>query len=243
MVESKFYKTSAWKRIREKILRRDAYQCQLSKRYGKTVPATTVHHIFPSDEFPEYRIKAWNLISLSAEAHNRIHDRMTNELTDEGTELLRRTARREGIPIPLRYQREDEVPAMQMTLVIGLPGCGKSTYVKANLGSRGLAYDLDAIASAFRLKEPHEEYHAESRRMANDFLAGFLANVSEYTDKVFVIRTAPTEQELHDINPSRLVVCRTRYCERETDAPYQAMQRIESAINWCRTRGIPVTEP
>ena len=72
-------------------MRRDGYRCQISKRYGKAVPAEVVHHIYPVDEYPEYAYSPWNLISLSRQAHNRLHDRATGELTEEGILLLRRT--------------------------------------------------------------------------------------------------------------------------------------------------------
>lgn len=72
--------------------------CQLSKRFGKHVQADTVHHIFPLADYPEYALAGWNLISLSAAVHNRLHDRETNELTAEGVELMERTARKYGIP-------------------------------------------------------------------------------------------------------------------------------------------------
>jgi len=99
-----FYKSRRWERLRSVILRRDGYQCQISRRYGKHIQADTVHHIFPREEFPEYQWEAWNLVSLAGDVHNRLHDRVTNALTDEGAELLRRTARRRGLDVPLRYQ-------------------------------------------------------------------------------------------------------------------------------------------
>lgn len=85
------YKSSKWKKVKAAALRRDGYKCQLSKRYGKNVPAEIVHHIYPVDEYPEYAYCLWNLISLSREQHNRMHDRNTNKLTDEGIALQRRT--------------------------------------------------------------------------------------------------------------------------------------------------------
>ena len=95
-----FYGTARWQAKRRKILRRDKYICQLSKRYGKLVEADTVHHIFPREDYPEYAYCDWNLISLSAEQHNRLHDRRTNKLTRLGLELLERTAaRRQGTPL------------------------------------------------------------------------------------------------------------------------------------------------
>lgn len=76
-----FYKSARWKKLREKVLRRDGYMCQISKRYGIARKAQTVHHIFPREEFPEYQWCTWNLISLSTEAHNKLHDRNKDALT------------------------------------------------------------------------------------------------------------------------------------------------------------------
>ena len=94
-----FYKTAKWKHLREVVLRRDGYVCQYYRRFGKTVQADMVHHIFPREDFPEYQYCAWNLIALSTEAHNIMHDRSTNDLTDEGWALLRRTAKQRGVNV------------------------------------------------------------------------------------------------------------------------------------------------
>lgn len=101
---SSFYKCARWERKRAKILRRDGYLCQISKRYGKTVPADTVHHIFPRDEFPEYQLVDWNLISLSASIHDTMHDRTSGKLSPAGAELLRRICRKYGKEIPDQYK-------------------------------------------------------------------------------------------------------------------------------------------
>jgi 5-methylcytosine-specific restriction endonuclease McrA len=93
------YKTKRWKKLREKILMRDGYMCQISKRYGKRIQADTVHHIFPADKFPEYQWEPWNLISLSGSVHNTMHVRDTQELTGAGLELMKRTARQRNIRI------------------------------------------------------------------------------------------------------------------------------------------------
>ena len=85
------YKASAWLRLSKSIMRRDGYRCQLSKRYGKNVPAELVHHIYPVDEYPEYAMCRWNLIALSRAEHNTLHDRNTGALTAKGIALQRRT--------------------------------------------------------------------------------------------------------------------------------------------------------
>lgn len=85
------YRSKRWKKVRARILRRDGYQDVIAKRYGKTIEATVVHHIYPADQYPEYEWEDWNLISLSAETHNKMHDRDTRELTAEGKRLQART--------------------------------------------------------------------------------------------------------------------------------------------------------
>ena len=93
------YGTKRWIKLRERILRRDGYLCQISKRYGRHVEATTVHHIFPAADYPEYQWCDWNLISLSKSAHGKMHDKENGELTEEGMHLLRKTAQARGIKI------------------------------------------------------------------------------------------------------------------------------------------------
>ena len=95
-----FYKSPRWKRLRAAILRRDGYLCQESKRFGKMLAATTVHHIYPREKYPEYQWEPWNLISLSARAHDELHDRNTGELTAKGKALLYRTVKTRGTPPP-----------------------------------------------------------------------------------------------------------------------------------------------
>jgi len=65
--------------------------CQVSKRYGKRIDANVVHHVFPSDDYPEYQWCDWNLVSLANTVHNKMHDRTTNKLTALGEELRKRT--------------------------------------------------------------------------------------------------------------------------------------------------------
>lgn len=88
-----FYKTKAWKRKRLRVLRRDEYLCQESARYGKTVPATTVHHIYPVEQYPELALVDWNLVSLCDEKHNAMHDRNSGELTELGKQWQNRRRR------------------------------------------------------------------------------------------------------------------------------------------------------
>lgn len=51
------------------------------------IEASHVHHIFPVEDYPEYALCEWNLISLSQKAHNMMHKRGSHELTELGISL------------------------------------------------------------------------------------------------------------------------------------------------------------
>ena len=102
--KDKFYDSPKWLRLRASALRRDNYEDVYAKRYGKVKAAELVHHIFPKDEFPEYAYCLWNLISVSTSTHNSFHDRDTDGLTETGRLLLVRTARKQGIEVPVKYR-------------------------------------------------------------------------------------------------------------------------------------------
>lgn len=89
--QNAFYKTSKWTRKRDQVLRRDGWRCQVSKRYSfLPVVAETVHHVLPLEDFPEYALEGWNLLSVSNKVHNQLHDRNTGELTELGLEVAER---------------------------------------------------------------------------------------------------------------------------------------------------------
>lgn len=84
-------KNKRWRHLRERALRRDGYRCQEAARFGRREPAEVVHHIWPAEEFPEYAYCLWNLVSLSASAHDAMHDRQTGKLTALGLRWKRRS--------------------------------------------------------------------------------------------------------------------------------------------------------
>lgn len=95
-----WYDTAKWHRVREAVLRRDSYTDQVQKRYSlMPSEATLVHHIFPREVFPEWQYEAWNLVSVSNKTHQKLHNRNDDRLTQEGYDLLQRTARRNGIDL------------------------------------------------------------------------------------------------------------------------------------------------
>lgn len=93
-MSSNFYSTKRWKQKRKAVLKRDEYCCQECKRYGKTTPATTVHHIHPLRSRPDLRLVSWNLVSLCNTCHEQMHDRQTEELTDLGVQWVERMERK-----------------------------------------------------------------------------------------------------------------------------------------------------
>lgn len=86
----RFHNRTAWKNKRAKILRRDEYTCQECKRYGKSKEATTVHHIYPVEDWPELGLVNDNLISFCGKCHDAMHDRINNKLTELGMYWVRR---------------------------------------------------------------------------------------------------------------------------------------------------------
>ena len=229
-----FYNSRRWKdHIRPAILARDKYMDQLELRAGRRVPADTVHHIFPKDKFPQYKWCSWNLISLCRENHEAMHIRQTGELTAAGRKLLEDTALERGIKTTM------------VTLVIGMPGSGKTTYVRRVLGG-GLAYDLDHIAAAFRLRSPHTELHEPARRMANSMAKAFAANAQRYASDIYIIRAAPFLDEVIDMEPDKIVVCTGSHnisergdYERLTD-PAAMQGRINDVIEWAEANSMRV---
>lgn len=229
---SEIYKGKKWERLRRAVLARDGYQCQVAKRYGITQPANVVHHVFPVEAYPEYKWCAWNLIAVSDEMHNMLHDRATHELSPEGEKLRRELAIERGI------ETESGV-----VLVIGNPGTGKTAYARKHLGN-GVVYDLDYIAGAIRYKDPKQEYHKAARMLANSLAAGFAEAARQWSRTVIVIRTAPTVDELRQINPSKLVVMYGGY-NNESLTPHRRTElarRIKEVVAYARGVGTEIEE-
>ncbi len=67
------YTSRKWKAKRLQILRRDKYQCQDCRRYGRIREAAEVHHIKHADEYPELVWDSSNLVSLCHACHNARH--------------------------------------------------------------------------------------------------------------------------------------------------------------------------
>ena len=219
-----FYQKQKWRDKRNHILRRDKYMDQLELRTGKQVPAEMVHHIFPLEKYPEYAYKDWNLISLSKDSHRELHT-IYGDLSEAGKMLQRETANKQGIKLST------------LNLIIGLPGTGKTTIAKQNR-KEGLVYDLDYISAAFCLSEPGKDNKA-SRKMANSMAKAFAINARKYANRIYIIRTAPTIEELEAYEIDRLIICKTIYEERkDTENLEEKQERIEDAEAWAKANNI-----
>lgn len=230
----KFIKTPAWKWKRQNILRRDNFTDQwILQHEGRHIQGDLVHHILPKEDFPQYALADWNLITVSRRTHNRILHNMNGDLTRKGKALMLETAEKNGIQL------------RRTIMVIGLPGSGKSTYIREHMGPAAIAYDLDSIAAAFRLTKPHQEKHEQARWMANALFKAFAAKALDFAPEVYLARTPSSVKELSEIRPDKLVVCRGRY--RITDRPDYTEVDTESMeiaigeqIEWAEANGIEV---
>lgn len=232
-MSNEFYNSKRWRKLRRAVLVRDKYMDQLELKTGRRVPADTVHHIFPVEKYPQYRFCAWNLISLKRVNHELMHNRITGELSGAGHKLMMETAEERGIRLSM------------ITLVVGLPGSGKTTYVRSVMGD-GLAYDLDYIAAAFRLRSPHSERHEAARRMANGMAKAFAQNAQRFASQIYMIRSAPTIDEVAAMDPDRIVICSGTYsvsdrADHERVDLAEMSERIRELEEFAEMNEIPLT--
>ena len=69
-----FLRTRKWQSFAMGIKRRDGYECQECKRYGRhNGNQLIVHHIKPREEHPELTYDASNCITLCIGCHNKRH--------------------------------------------------------------------------------------------------------------------------------------------------------------------------
>ena len=219
----RFYGSVRWQNLRKKILARAKYIDQLRIREGVMEDANTVHHIFPRDAYPEHEWQAWNLIAVSTKTHRLLHTPL-GSLSEAGKKLLEETAEREGIPIS------------KTILIVGLPGTGKTTLARQELKG-GVAYDLDFLAGALRLRGPHEEYHAAARTIANRISKGFAEEARRHSGRVVFIRTAPTLEEVADIDPDEIIFCERRWRPGRIENEDEILDRLRELKEFASGQG------
>ena len=72
----RFYHSQAWRRMSQRIMARDHYECQeCRKKRAKIRPATQVHHIIPYEVRPDLGLDEDNLEAICDGCHNAAHGR------------------------------------------------------------------------------------------------------------------------------------------------------------------------
>lgn len=84
----RFYVWGKWKDKRKEVLHMDKNECQICKKRGKYIKATTVHHVNYVKKHPELALEIWytfrgkkkrNLISLCHDCHEEVHGHRQKE--------------------------------------------------------------------------------------------------------------------------------------------------------------------
>lgn len=76
----RFYCSSKWQGIRDKVMRMDHYECQRCKtEYHRIRRASMVHHVHHLEDYPSLGLEIFdedgnrNLVSLCNSCHNEVH--------------------------------------------------------------------------------------------------------------------------------------------------------------------------
>ncbi|EMG27527.1 HNH endonuclease [Listeria fleischmannii] len=67
------YSNKRWRKVREIVLKRDYYLCQVCKREGRIIEGKTVHHIIELREDESLAYELSNLETVCDACHNRLH--------------------------------------------------------------------------------------------------------------------------------------------------------------------------
>ena len=133
---------------------------------------------------------------------------------------------------------------MSVTLIIGFPGTGKTTYAKENCKGC-LVYDLDYLKNALTYSDVHSADDEDARKVANSFLMPFVIMGQQRNRDLCIIRMAPKLEELKAIKPDKLVVMLTEYDISNREDFHEVDRdmyetRITACIKWCDKNGVLV---
>lgn len=92
----RFYKSAAWLRLRDEVLRDNHYECQHCLARGKYTRAVMVHHVNEVRKRPDLALtrsyrdingtEHINLVPLCFDCHEAEHDRFATDKTVQGRE-------------------------------------------------------------------------------------------------------------------------------------------------------------
>lgn len=72
--ENEFYHSQEWHEVRQQVLERDMYLCQVCKRNGIIKQGNTVHHIVHLKDDWDKRADLDNLETICPQCHNKEHE-------------------------------------------------------------------------------------------------------------------------------------------------------------------------
>ena len=137
-------------------------------------------------------------------------------------------------------------------LVTGLPGTGKTTWVKEHMKPGDIAYDLDRIAGALTYSEEERENNA-ARYLANEMYDSFLSELEwgyiPLTGDVYIIRTRPGNREINlltnanlEHDGAKVLVLEKEYVDREFSRVFKAVMAtdLQAFLESCQKVGIEV---
>lgn len=120
---------TAWEKLRAVIMLRDMYLCKPCGDSGRLTPAHAVDHIVPKAALGTD--ESDNLQAICKECHKR---KTAVEAAMQGGPAASEP----------KWLKPARIP---VTVVVGPPGSGKSTYIKKHAGANDLVLDLDFIAA------------------------------------------------------------------------------------------------
>lgn len=167
----RFYKSKEFRKLKEEVLREQHHECQVCKEKGILTKADTVHHIQYVRNHPELALSK-TYTYMGREHRNLIAIcRSCHNKVHKEKGYIRKTIK----------------------VVTGLPGCGKTTYVKNHRLPDEPVYDLDLLVDAMLMSQGRGGCAVS---IANAILPEFINTCRELHVSAWVIRTAPNEQEL-----------------------------------------------
>lgn len=137
-----------------------------------------------------------------------------------------------------------------INIVTGMPGSGKSTWVKNHMKKGNLVYDLDRIAGALTYNEEERE-NLSARRIAVELRLEMIEAILSEADgrndlDCYIISTNPRKDMLDSIQAHLLdvlvVLITTKFTDRNLPAGVEdgIQEHIVSFLDQCEEQRIPI---